>query len=65
MKHFLVIAPLAGLLCSCTEHVYPHRNTTVWQSPAPASRPVSSSSAAPAAHVTPYTPEVVEAVRAE
>lgn len=65
MKRFLVIIPLAGLLCSCTEHVYTHHNTTVWQSPSRTARTSSSSPEAPAAKVMPYTPEVVEAVRAE
>lgn len=66
MKLLRLIALPAGLLCgSCTEHVYPHQNTTVWQSSTPASRPAAAPAAAPAAHVTPYTPETVEAVRAE
>ncbi|MDB6069145.1 MAG: hypothetical protein JWL81_316 [Verrucomicrobiales bacterium] len=62
-------ALLCAPLCSCTEHVYPHSESTVYQSTP--SRPTSRvstyrpSASAPAARVTPYVPESVEAVHAE
>ena len=67
----LLAALLAAPLCSCTEHVYPHSESTVYQSTpsrstsrASAYRPSAAAPAA-AARITPYVPESVEAVRAE
>lgn len=68
MKRLLAAALLAGTLCSCTEHVYTHRKTSVWQSSPSYSSSGSSyyrSSSAPAASIRPYVEESVEAVRAE
>lgn len=66
MKRLLAAALLTGM-CSCTEHVYTHRDTSVWRA-APSVESSSSylrSPEAPAATITPYVPETVEAVRAE
>lgn len=66
MKRLFAAALLFGSLCSCTEHVYTHRNTSVWQS-SPSYSPGSYArpSDAPAASIRPYAEESVDAIRAE